>query len=571
MTTTPNTYDFDAIVVGSGMSGGWAVKELTEKGLKVLVLDRGGELIHGEGYLHEGKAPWEMEFGGKKYDREEARREQNVQRTSYAYSDYTKHFFINDRENPYEAVDGTKFDWYRPAKVGGKSTLWARHSYRLGPLDFKANKQDGHGLDWPIRYEDLEKWYDYVEIFAGISGNRDHVENLPDGKYQPVHVMNIVERHMKDKIESQFPGRRVIMGRTANLTEPTEEQLELGRGQCQARNECGRGCSFGAYFSSTNATLPAAERTGNMTLQPDSIVHSVLYDEKTGKASGVRYINTKTNVATEVTARIIFMCASAISTLQVLLNSRSDSFPTGIGNSSGVLGHYVMDHLKGAGAKGIMPGYDEHYYVGRRPTSLYFPRFSNLHGQETDFLRGYGFQGQATREGWSSANKRDGIGVAFKEANRRPGLWQVRLTGRGEFLPHFENHVRLSETKTDQWGLPILQTSVKFSANDHKIFADMEKTAVEMLEAAGIVEVEGTLNPAAPGNGNHEMGGAPMGRDPRTSYLNKWNQSHDVPNLFVTDGSAMTSTACQNPSLTYMAMTARAADYAVKQIKAGEL
>ena len=552
------------------MSGGWAAKELTEQGLKTLVLDRGKPLEHGTDYITEGKAPWEMELRGK-FDREEALEEQRKQMTCYAYSGYTKHHFINDKENPYEAVDGTTFDWFRTAKVGGKSLLWARFSYRFGPVDFESNKLDGHGIDWPIRYSDLEKWYDYVELFAGVSGNRDNIESLPDGIYQPPQVMNIVERHIKEKVESNYPDRHMIIGRCANLTEPTEEQIELGRSKCQARRQCERGCSFGANFSSLSATLPAAERTGNLTLQADSIVHSVLYDEESGKASGVRYINTKTGEATEVTARVVFMCASAISTLQVLLNSRSETYPDGIGNSSGVLGHYVMDHPKGVGARGIMPGFEEHYYQGRRPTATYIPRFRNLKGQETDYYRGFGLQGGASREGWGRGSSASGIGADFKNANRKPGRWTVRYGAYGEALPYFDNHVRLSETKTDQWGLPILQASVTWRENEYKQLADASATAAEILRVAGLTDVEEYSDIPAPGNANHEMGGACMGRDPKTSYLNKWNQSHDVPNLFVTDGSSLPSGAVQNPSLTYMAISARAANHAARLVKDGVL
>ncbi|MCH8863447.1 MAG: GMC family oxidoreductase [Proteobacteria bacterium] len=565
----PGINDFDAVVVGAGMSGGWAAKELCEKGLKVLVLDRGAPLEHGD-YVTEGKAPWEMEFRGK-FDREIAKREQNFQRTSYLYSDYTRHYFINDRENPYEAVDGTRFDWFRTSKVGGKSLLWGRQSYRWGPQDFESNKIDGNGVDWPIRYEDLERWYDYVEIFAGISGNADHLSQLPDGKFQPPLVMNVVERHAKAKVKAAYPERDIIMARTAHLTAPTEEQLELGRSQCQSRNECARGCSFGAYFSSLSATLPAAERTGNMTLRANAMVLSVLYDEENDRAVGIRYIDTETHEMTDVTSRIVFMCASAINSLQILLNSRSARFPDGIGNSSGTLGHYVMSHLKGVRAMGDISGFEDTYHRGRRPNGIYIPRFQNLNGQQENFLRGYGFQGSAGRGGWINARSRGGIGADFKMANRKPGGWSFSINGRGEMLPSFDNHVRLSKTRTDEWGLPIVQLSVKFGENDNKIFADIEKTALEILSATGATNIKINNKPDAPGNDNHEMGGAPMGRDPKTSYLNRWNQNHDVANLFVTDGAAMSSCASQNPSLTYMAITARAADYAVKQMKAGKI
>ncbi|MBT5185198.1 MAG: GMC family oxidoreductase [Kordiimonadaceae bacterium] len=565
-----DNYDYDVIVVGSGMSGGWAAKEFTEKGFKVLILDRGLPIEHGD-YKTENVAKWDMEFRGQ-HDREEAKREQNFQRTSYLYDDYTKHHFINDRENPYYSEEGRQFDWFRPSMVSGKSLIWGRQSYRWGEIDFKANKKDGYGCDWPIRYKDLEPWYDYVETFAGISGdNNDDVEILPNSKFQPPFVMNIVEREIKNRVESKFPGRNIICARVAHLTKPTEEQMELGRGQCQTRNECGRGCSFGAYFSSINATLPAAERTGNMTLRANALVQEVIYDPQTKKASGVRVTDIKTNENFTLTARVIFMCASSMSTVQILQNSRSETYNTGIGNTSGVLGHYIMDHLKGVEAKGTMPGYLEHYYKGRRPGGIYVPRYRNVNKQDTDFLRGYGFQGGASRSGWNDAIKREGIGADFKNANRQPGAWTFSLGMRGEGLPYFDNHMKLSETKTDKWGFPIAIMSTSWKENEWKIFEDARNTAVEMLEAAGLQNVVGINKPAPVGNSNHEMGGARMGLDPRTSYLNRWNQNHEVSNLFVTDGAAFASGACQNPSLTYMAVTARAADYAISQLKAGIL
>ena len=565
------SYDFDVIIVGSGMSGGWAAKEFAEKGFKVLVLDRGKALEHGN-YKTEGIPKWGMKYRGD-HDREYAAREQAFQSTSYLYDDYTRHHFINDRENPYQSEEGRTFDWFRTSHVAGKSLIWSRQSYRFGAIDFEANAKDGHGCDWPIRYSDLEPWYDYVEKFVGVSGDStDDIEILPTGIYQPPFAMNIVEREIKAKIEATFPDRKMIIDRVAHLTDPTEEQMDLGRGKCQVRNECASGCSFGAYFSAISATLPAAERTGNMTLRPNSYVNEVIYHAESGKASGVRFTDAEDLSKHTATARVIFMCASAISTLQVLLNSKSESFKTGIGNSSGVLGHYIMDHVKGVGASGTMPGFEEHYYKGRHPGGIYIPRYRNVKKQETtEFVRGYAYHGMASREGWQSALTRDGIGASFKAANRKPGPWKFHIDGRGEGLPYYDNHIRLSEIKTDKWGLPVPILSTAWKDNEFKMFEEIKQNAVEMLNAAGLQDVEGYLAPAPLGNSNHEMGGARMGKDSKISYLNGWNQSHDVQNLFVADGAAMASGACQTPSLTYMAISARAANFAADQMKDGVL
>lgn len=565
--TKKKNYDFDAIVVGSGMSGGYAAKEFCEKGYKTLVLDRGKPLEHGD-YKYEGAAPWEMEFRGKAH-RDILEEDQPTQEKCYAFSDYTRHHFINDKENPYDQEK--PFDWIRSSSVGGKSLLWARQSYRWSDLYFKANKKDGHGIDWPIRYEDIEPWYDYIEPFIGISGSKEDIPHLPDGKFLPAQKLNVVEREIKAEIEIKFSGRKVIPARVAHLTEPTEEHLALGRGQCQARSECQRGCSWGGYYSSNAGALPAAENTGNMTLTANAQVQEVIYDEESGRASGVRYVDTVTGDAIVVTARVVFMCASTLGSVQILMNSRSEKYPAGIGNSSGTLGHYVMDHSAQSGARGTVPGHLESYYKGRRPGGVYIPRFRNVDDEHPSFLRGYGYQGGASRGKWSSARGKKGIGEDFKNSVRQPGSWSFKLGGFGEMLPRFENSVSLSDTKKDQWGMPLLVTNIEYGENTAKMKVDMMISAVEMLEAAGLENVKGYNRPVVPGIAIHEMGGACMGHDPKTSYLNKWNQSHDVDNLFVTDGSAFSSASCVNPSITFMALTARAVDYADQQIKAGKL
>lgn len=565
--TKNNNYDFDAIVVGSGMSGGHAAKEFCEKGYKTLVLDRGKPIEHGN-YETEGLAPWDMEFRGKVH-RDELDEEQFIQKHCYAVNDFTKHHFINDEENPYEQEQD--FQWIRSAKVGGKSLLWARQSYRWSDLDYEANKKDGHGIDWPIRYKDIEPWYDYIEPFVGITGTVENIPHLPDSKFQPPQVLNVVEREIKANIEEKFPGRKMINARVAHLTEPTDEQLELGRGQCQARSECQRGCSWGGYYSSVAGSLPAAERTGNMTLTANAQVQEVIYDEDSGKATGVRYVDTVTGETTTVTARVIFMCASTLGTIQILMNSKSNKYPDGIGNSSGTLGHYIMDHSGGSGARGTVPGHLESYYKGRRPGGIYVPRFRNVDDEHPDFLRGYGYQGGASRGKWGNARGKQGIGKDFKDSIREPGPWTFSIGGFGEMLPKYENRVSLSAEKADKWGMPLLVTNVAYGENTAKMKQDMMDEAVKMLKAVGLENVKGHNRPVIPGILIHEMGGACMGHDPKTSYLNKWNQSHDVDNLFVTDGASFPSVSCVNPSITFMALTARAVDYADKQIKAGKL
>jgi len=561
------SFDYDVIVVGSGMSGGWAAKEFCEKGFKTLVLDRGRPQEHGD-YPTESMPPWEVPNRGR-VNSEEADNDYYMVKRCYAFSEYTKDFFINDRENPYEFPEDKPFEWIRSAKVGGKSQLWHRQSYRWGPQDFEANAKDGHGCDWPVRYDDLEPWYEYVEKFAGISGGAENMAQLPDSVFQKPHEFTPVEKVARERIEKAYPGRRIIMGRTAHLTEPTEEQMDLGRGLCQSRNECQRGCSWGGYFSSLAATLPAAERTGNLTLEANAAVQQVLYDEKTGKATGVRVFDTERKTTRDVTAQVIFMCASTLATTQILMNSRSNAFPNGIGNTSGVLGHYLMDHTMGSGARGRVEGYQDYFYKGRRPTGIYVPRFMNITEPTDKFLRGYGFQGGSWRDGWS--HEAAGIGDELKERMRTPGDWWLTIYGYGEMLPDYNNHISLDFDRLDKNGMPIMKIVCEISDNDRRMHADMREKAVEMLEAAGCLDIQSSSNISAPGLAIHEVGTARMGRDPKDSYLNGYNQSHEVDNLFVTDGAAMASVACQNPSLTFMAFTVRAVDYAATQMKSGSL
>ena len=565
-----NSNNFDAIVVGSGISGGWAAKELAEKGLKVALIERGKNTIHGKDYLGEGKAPWDLPYHGK-IPEDTLNNEYFIQQQNYALNQSTKQFFVSDKENPYKTQKDKPFSWIRGYQLGGRSLLWYRQSYRWSEMDFAANKIDGYGADWPIRYKDIAPWYDYVETFAGISGSKEGLTQLPDGKFLPPMEMNCVELEVKKNIENKFPGRKMIIGRCAHLTKPTKEHLELGRGQCQSRDECERGCSFGAYFSSLSATLPAARRTNNLTIFTDSIVHSVEYDKDNRRASGVNVVNSETNKFSRINARIIFLCASTLGTTQIMLNSKSESFPNGIANSSGILGHYLMDHIFESGANGVYPGFQEKYFKGRRPNGIYIPRYHNIDKKDDRFLRGFGFQGGGKRPGWKRGRTIKGFGVDLKEQLKRPGPWTFSLGGFGEMLPDKRNKVWLDQKQKDKWGIPLLNIECVLRENELKMLKVMAEDAKEMLEASGMVDVTTYNNSAPPGLAIHEMGTARMGHDPKTSVLNKHNQCHDVQNLFITDGSCMTSSACQNPSLTYMALTARAADTAVEMLQEGRI
>ena len=563
--------DFDVIVVGSGMSGGWAAKEFCEKGMKVLVIERGKPTLRGTDYIGENLAPWDMELRDQ-VDPRLASEDYAVQSQCYAFRESTRNFFINDRENPYSTAEDAPFMWLRGDQVGGKSLLWARQSYRWSDTDFAANNADGHGNDWPIRYADVEKWYSYVERFVGISGSNEGLAQLPDSEFQPPMDMTCVERAAKTGIEVQFPDRKLIIGRVAHLTAPTKEQLNLGRWNCQYRNQCERGCSYGAYFSSVSATLPAAERTGNMTLLTDRIAEQVLYDPDSRRATGVRVVNRKTGEREEHSAKVIFLCASTAGTLQVMLNSTSEAFPNGFANSSGVLGKYIMDHHHRVGARGRMTGFDESYYAGRRPNGVYLVRYANLDNQtEGEFLRGYGYQGNSGRSSWTRALGGSGFGESLKAELNQPGDWWISLQGFGEHLPSADNTITLHPSKRDAFGIPQLHFNVQWGENERKMRVAMKRDAVAMLEAAGAVDIEPFERATVPGMCIHEMGGARMGHDPAESVLNRFNQSHDVPNVFVTDGSAFASVACQNPSLTFMALTARAVDYASQLMREGTL
>jgi choline dehydrogenase-like flavoprotein len=559
---------FDAIVVGSGITGGWAAKELTEKGLKTLMIERGQPVEHRKDYIGEGVKAWEMPQRGR-VDRDTVEQQYPIQKKCYAFNDATKHFFGNDRDYPYQQEK--PFDWIRGNAFGGKSLLWHRQSYRMSDLDFAANAKDGHGVDWPIRYKDVEPWYSYVEKHAGISGSKEGLSVLPDSEFLPAFEFNQVEKDVKKRIEKKFKDRKMIIGRCAHLSKPSPEHLAQGRYQCMARDECQKGCSFGAYFSTQSSTLPPAMQTGNLSIATDSIVHSVIYDDKTNRVTGVRVIDAKTHKVREYYARVVFLCASTLGTTQIMLNSKSPAFPTGLANRSGALGRYLMDHIYGVGATARVEGYHNSYYKGRRPTGIYIPRFRNVSKQDQDFVRGYAFAGGAQRSSWLGLAGSGLYGKALKDKIRSAGDWNFYLGGQGEMLPHYDNHVRLHSTLTDKWGIPQLVMHCEHRDNEQKMIQDMGSSAAEILEAAGLSQVEAFITPRVPGLAIHEVGTVRMGRDADTSILNGYNQAHDIPNLFVTDGSCFSSSAWQNPSLTFMALTARACDYAVKQLAAGKL
>ena len=559
-----NQTEFDAIVVGTGISGGWAAKELCEKGLKTLVLERGRMVSHPEDYKTANMDPWDFPFGGQP-TQEDIKRQEKQNRTGYTTRKTHSHFFVDDLEHPYNEVK--RFDWMRGYHVGGRSLMWGRQSYRLSDYDFEANLKDGIAVDWPIRYKDLAPWYDYVESYIGVSGENLGLPQLPDGKFLKPMELNCVEHHLKDAIGEHYKDRLLTIGRTAHITEGTKPGK--GRVNCQYRNRCMRGCPYGAYFSSNSSTLPAAEATGNMTLRPNSIVYEVVYDKDLKRATGVRVIDTETSQTYDYKAKIIFLCASAIASTSILMQSKSDRFPNGMGNDSGELGHNLMDHHFKAGAYATFEGFKDQYYKGRRPNGIYIPRFRNLGGETNrkDFLRGYGYQGGASKDNWEDAVAELGYGQELKESIINPGNWSMGLTGFGECVPYHDNKMFLDDTKKDRWGLPTVTFDAEWKANEWAMRKDMVTQAMEMLDKAGFKEIKPMDSPGAPGLGIHEMGTARMGRNPKTSVLNAHNQVHAVPNVFVTDGAAMTSSGCQNPSLTYMALTARAADYAVEQLK----
>lgn len=550
---------YDAIVIGSGISGGWAAKELCEKGLKTLVLERGRIVEHVIDYPTMNLDPWDMELRGGLTPEERKKHYKGI-RSGFIGKD-TEHFHANDEENPYTEVK--PFLWIRAHQMGGRSILWGKQTYRWSDLDFEANAKDGHGVDWPIRYKDIEPWYTYVEKFAGISGEPLGLPHLPDSHFLPAMELNCVEKDLKQRIEKNFPGRHLIIGRCAHLTVPHN-----GRGQCQYRNRCSRGCPYGAYFSSNAVTLPAANATGNLTIRPFSIVQSVIYDDEKGKATGVRIIDAETNEAIEYKAKIIFVNASCLSTTQILLNSKSSRFENGLGNDSGELGHNLMDHTYRIGAMGRVDGFDDKYYKGRRPNGIYIPRYVNLDGatQSDKFLRGFGFQGGAGRAGARNAANEESFGAAFKEQLLQPGPWEFFITGFAECLPYHENRVYLNNDVLDKWGQPTLSIDAEFRENEKALNDQIQVDAVEMLERCGVKDVMGFNKQHEMGYGIHEMGTARMGRDPKTSVLNEFNQVHGAKNVFVTDGACMTSSSCVNPSLTYMAITARAANHAVSEL-----
>ena len=563
MGTTNNQYD--AIVIGSGISGGWAAKELCEKGLKTLVLERGRDVVHLKDYPTATKQPWE--FPHRKGKTLSMETDNPVLNRCYAYNETSEHFFVKDKEHPY--VQEKPYDWIRGYQVGGKSLLWARQTQRWSKYDFEGPARDGFG-NWPITYDELAPWYTHVEFFAGISGNFDKLDTLPDGHFLPAWEMNDVEKKMQKAIMGKFTDRNVVQGRCAHLTKPAPIHIEQGRSQCQARSMCERGCPFGGYFSSNSSTIPWAQKTGNLTLQTNAVVHSIIYDEATQKASGVKVIDAITKKATEYYAKIIFVNAATLNTNLILLNSTSKRFPNGLGNDNGLLGKYIAFHNYRGKVSASYDGPLDSYYYGRRPTQPMMPNFRNVHKQETDFLRGYMTFFGAGR-GNADGSTTDGIGGEYKEAISEPGGWYVSMMMQGETIPKETNHVRLSTELKDEWGIPQLVTSIDYDDNDIKSMNDFIEQGSAMLEAAGCKNIVSNDTKQAPGLDIHEMGGVRMGKDPKTSLLNEWNQMHQCKNVFVTDGACMVSTSTQNPSLTFMAITARAANYAVEALKKGEI
>jgi choline dehydrogenase-like flavoprotein len=555
-----NTYD--AIVIGSGISGGWAAKELTENGLKTLMLERGRNIEHVKDYTNAMKAPWEFPHRGG-HTLQMVKDHPVLSRDSFV-AEANLDYWVNEKESPY--VETKPFDWFRGYHVGGRSLMWGRQSYRWSDLDFEANGKEGIGVDWPIRYKDIAPWYSHVEKHAGVNGAKDGIPQLPDGEFLPPMEMNIVERTVADRVNAHYKTKRMIMGRSANLTKALP-----GRSHCQFRNRCALGCPFGAYFSTQSSTLPAAVATGNLTLRPWSIVTKILYDKDKKKATGVEVLDAETNVTYQYFANVIFLNASTLNSAWVLMNSATDVWPDGLGSSSGDLGHNLMDHHFRAGAWASVDGFEDKYYFGRRPNGIYVPRYRNVGGDKRDYLRGFGYQGSGGRDGWSRDIAEMNIGGDFKDALGEPGPWGFGIIAFGETLPNHDNKVTLDKNKKDKWGLPVLAMDAEIGENEKKMRVDMANDAAEMLNSAGLKNVTTYDHGYNMGASIHEMGTARMGHDPKTSVLNKWNQVWDAKNVFVTDGAAMASTACQNPSLTYMAMTARAANHAVSELKKGNI
>ncbi len=557
-------FDFDAIVVGSGITGGWSAKQLTEAGLKVLVLERGPDIPHQSGYKTEMKAPWDMPFRGEG-DEELYEREYAVQRLNRHFTEFTQDHFVNDKDNPYQTGEGSDFNWFRSYNLGGRSLTWGRQSYRWSDYDFDANRRDGHGTDWPIRYADIAPWYDLVEEFVGISGSMEGLPQLPDGKFQPPMALNAVEQAVRERIMGRWPERRLMVGRTANLTEAKE-----GRAKCQYRSICQRGCSFGAYFSTQSSTLPAARATGNLTLVTDAVVEKVDYDPATKRVTGVRWIDKAAGRRRSATARMVFLNAGSFNSVHLMLNSASEVMPTGLANSSGVLGTHIMDHPSTLSVAALMPGFEAVTTFGNRPTGTVIARYRNLDEMDGEgHTRGYSYQGGALQSAWVRGKREPGLGADYKNSLRGPGPWRVVLVAFADCMPRASNRITLDPRKVDADGIPQLKIDFAFGAEEHAALAQAKADAAEMMTHAGGQVLMGFDRPGTGGGAIHEMGGARMGHDPATSVLNKWSQAHDVPNLFVTDGAQMSSSACQNPSLTYMALTARACDHAVGLLREG--
>jgi len=560
-------HTYDAIVIGSGISGGWAAKELCDHAVRTLILERGKDVKHVQDYPTATKNPWDFKHRGA--ITQDLKKNNPIVSKCYAFDESAQHFFVKDADHPY--IQEKPFDWIRGYQVGGKSLMWGRETQRWSRFDFEGPSRDGYAVDWPLRYEELAPWYSHVEIFAGICGNKDGYETMPDGEFLPPWELNCAEQHIKQKLNEHYNNRHLLQGRCAHLTVPAPIHIQQGRGQCQARDLCARGCPYGAYFSSNSSTLPWAGKTGHLTIKQHAVVHSIIYDKQKARATGVRVIDSQTKQVTEYFSKIIFVNAACLNTNLILLNSVSDRFPNGLGNDSGVLGKYVAFQNYRGLVTATLEGFKDGYYFGRRPAQCIMPAFRNIYRQETDFLRGYLTFAGASRLGWNDGENETGIGAEFKEGHTEPGQWGVYMSLQGETIPKATNHVRLSADQHDQWGIPQLITSVSYDQNDESLLKDFLTQAAEMLDKSGCGNIQQTDTKWAPGLDIHEMGGVRMGKDPKTSMLNAWNQLHHCKNVFVTDGACMTSTGTQNPSLTYMAITARAANHAVAELKKGNL